>query len=104
MKIKFVDSKIEIFIKELSMIEQAEVSHLRELLEGFGHEIRMPYSKKISGDLFELRGKGKTKVRVLYAFRDDSALILHIFIKKTQKIPVREIDIALHKLWLFDNI
>jgi phage-related protein len=103
-KIIIVDSKTENFLDSLDDQEQVKINRLKELLVRFGHELRMPYSKKIHRNLFELRGKGEIKIRIIYAFRFDFALILHAFVKKTQKIPKWEIDKALHKLKMFDTI
>jgi phage-related protein len=103
-KIIIIDLKTEKFIDSLDDEEQVKVDRLKDLLMRFGHELRMPYSKKICSDLFELRGKGNIKIRILYAFRFDFALILHAFVKKNQKIPKQEINTALHKLKMFDTI
>lgn len=56
----------------------------------------LPQSKALGGGLYELRVRGKQEIRMFYVFHQSSAVILHIFIKKTQKTPAREINIA-HK-------
>jgi len=58
-----------------------------------------PYSKKIHCDIFELRIKVGDHYRILYAFfYKDSVILLHIFKKKTNKIPKKELDLALRRL------
>lgn len=104
MEIVFIDSSIEDFLAKLDDSEESKVNSLKKLLEEFGYLLRMPYSKKIGEDLYELRSNGKIKVRILYTFRFDCAVILHMFIKKTQKTPRQEIETALRKLKVFDNI
>lgn len=56
-------------------------------------------SKKIEGakNLFELRIKGKNKnVRIFYCFKKNRMIILlHGFVKKSQKIPSRELKLAI---------
>jgi phage-related protein len=84
--------------------ERSKTSKLIKMLEKYGRHLGPPHSKKIEGDLFELRMIGRIKVRIFYAFRAEEALILHAFIKKTQKLPRQEIDMALRKLRLFDTI
>lgn len=55
-------------------------------------------SKKIEGvkNLFELRIKGKNKnIRIFYCFRKDRIIILqHGFVKKSKKIPLKELKLV----------
>jgi phage-related protein len=104
MDIIIFDDKTKHFLLNLNIDDQLKVTRLRDLLKEFGHQLRMPYSKKISNNLFELRSNGNIKVRILYTFKFHSAIILHAFIKKSQKIPKQEVEIALHKLRTLDNI
>lgn len=68
------------------------------LLETFGNRLGMPYSKQISRNLFELRVRGKQEIRIFYCFHQNQAVILHFFIKKSQKTPRKEIEIALSRI------
>ena len=54
----------------------------------------MPASKSLGGGMFELRTTGKIQVRMFYCFHKGKAHILHAFVKKTAKIPSRELDLA----------
>ena len=46
-------------------------------------------------DIFELRIVGKTQIRLLFMiYNKDIFLLVHIFIKKTQKTPLRDIRLA----------
>ena len=58
-------------------------------------------SKKIKGvkNLFELRIKGKNIIiRLFYCYKKNKIIIiLHGFIKKTQKIPVKELKTAIKR-------
>lgn len=55
----------------------------------------MPNAKSIGGGLFELRVRGRQEVRVLYIFvRGKNIYLLHGFLKKTQAIPKRDLNIA----------
>ena len=62
-----------------------------------GFRITMPHSKKIVNDLFELRISGSVEVRVFYTFYCDKAYLLYAFIKKSKKIPLKEMRIALRR-------
>lgn len=64
-------------------------------------------SKKIKRikNLFELRIKGKNIIiRFFYCYRKNKIIIiLHGFIKKTQKLPVKELEIAIKRKKEFEN-
>jgi len=91
---------IENFIESLEGNTIVKVIRTIELLKAFGHEIGMPHSKKITADMFELRIRGRQEVRIFYTFYKKSAYLLHGFIKKTRKIPPKELNTALIKLKL----
>lgn len=69
-----------------------------DLLEVNGPMVRMPYSEALGNGLFEIRIKQGTDIsRVLYFFTAGRKIILtNGFVKKTQKVPVREINLARH--------
>jgi len=58
--------------------------------------MREPFVKHIDGDIWELRPLGN---RILYAYyKDNKFILLHHFIKKTQKLPPRELEQAKRNL------
>ncbi len=68
------------------------------LLETFGNTLGMPYSKKVADDLYELRVRGTQEIRMFYCYHVNQAVILHCFIKKSQKIPQKELETAAQRL------
>ena len=62
----------------------------------FGANLGMPHTKPIENGLFELRLKSKEGIaRVFFCTKVGKRIImLHLFIKKTQKIPQKELTIA----------
>lgn len=66
------------------------------LLEKNGTDLRMPYSEHLIDGIFELRAKvGSNISRVLFFFVIGSKVVLtNGFIKKTQKTPKKEIELA----------
>ena len=95
---------VEKFIKSLSASTIAKVIHGVDLLEKHGPFVGMPHSKKLGKDLFELRIRGNEEVRILYSFVNNKIYLLHGFRKKKQKIPHKEIDIALKRLHFLTDI
>ncbi len=81
----------ETFLESLSAAELAKALRVVDLLEAFGSDLRMPHSRHVSGGLLELRIRGKRETRIFYCFKNNKAMLLHGFIKKTKKASIREI-------------
>jgi len=58
----------------------------------------MPHVKKVSRLLYELRVRGEQEVRIFFTIQDEKVFFIHGFIKKTQKTPRWEIEIAEKRL------
>jgi len=69
---------------------------LTDLMVEFGANLGMPHTKSIESGLFELRVKSKEGIaRVFFCTKVGKRIImLHVFIKKTQKTPKKELTIA----------
>jgi phage-related protein len=91
-------ASVEFFTAELTPIELAKFLHTVELLEQFGNQLGLPHSRHMGDGLLELRVRGKREIRILYCFHMKSAVLLHIFIKKTEKTQIREITKALSRM------
>ncbi|NQU82769.1 MAG: type II toxin-antitoxin system RelE/ParE family toxin [Parcubacteria group bacterium] len=102
MQIRIFDNSLEKFIKSLEKSTIAKVLRAIDLLELFGHNLKLPHSRKITKNLFELRTRGSQEVRIFYIFRGTEIVLLHGFIKKSQKIPRKEINIAIQKMKALD--
>lgn len=71
-----------------------------ELIRSHGLEkVREPYVKHLEGPVWEMRLKGKDGiVRAAYVTATGRrVVVVHVFGKKTQKTPRREIEIALRR-------
>lgn len=98
MEVYFFDDKIERFIDSHDVGTQTKIGRTIGLLEKYGHQIGPPHSKKVSRDLFEIRIRGNIEVRIFYAFHKQKIILLHGFVKKSQKTPRNELEIAVSKL------
>lgn len=98
MKIEIYNNSVEKFIQSLEKDTIAKTIHVIELLEKFGNTLGMPHSKMVSRGIFELRISGSQNIRIFYVFSKNKAVLLHGFIKKTPKIPSKEINIAIKRL------
>ncbi len=104
MEVQFFDEALVKFIRTLEQSTGAKIFRAIDLLERFGSTLGMPHSKKIALRLFELRIRGQQEVRILYAFHNNTAMLLHGFVKKTDRIPARELRTALQKLATLDKV
>lgn len=88
------DEIVKESIKKLQKSTIGKVIHHIDLLQAQGPLLPMPYSKKITGNIYELRTRGRQEIRIFYAFIKNEIYLLHLFQKKTQKTPANEIKIA----------
>lgn len=67
-----------------------------QLLREFGPALREPYSKALKNGIFEIRAKQSSDItRILYFFCVGHEIVLtNGFVKKTQKTPQGEIELA----------
>ena len=93
-----IEGSVEKLIASLEKPTIAKVLRTIDLLEKFGHRLGMPHSKKVKKDLFELRIRGKQEIRIFYGFHKKQIILVHAFIKKSQKTPQRELKAALRKM------
>jgi phage-related protein len=104
-QIEFYNEKIE---KETLLFPKtilAKLLHIFELIEDLGPQLGEPYTKSLKNGLFEIRAKGKEGIgRSIYCYqKDNKIIILHSFIKKTNKTPKKELEIALKRKKEVDN-
>jgi len=65
----------------------------------FGWPLGMPLVKNLGHKLWELRSTiPKGIVRIIFMAKGGNIVLLHAFIKKTQKTPKQEIEIAVKRL------
>lgn len=79
-----------------SRIKLNKIQDYINALSKYGLQLREPYIKHLDGEIWELR---PLRDRILFvAWHDGSFVLLHQFMKKTQKTPVREIEKAKREL------
>lgn len=69
----------------------------------FGWPLGMPHVRKMEEHLWEIRSRlSKRRIaRILFTIRDSKMILLHGFIKKSQRTPQRDLNLARNrsKLW-----
>jgi len=84
------------FILRLDPKMQAKILKILDLLQVNGPYMRLPYSEHLEDGIFEIRAKQSTNIsKILYFFTIGQKIVLtNGFVKKTQKTPKWEIDLA----------
>jgi phage-related protein len=88
-----VDKELE----QLPVDMLARFTRVSELIEKFGpQQVGMPHVRSLRDKLWEIRASGRDGIaRGIYiAIKDRRIIVLRVFIKKTEKTPGKEIDIA----------
>ena len=100
------DNPIEQFLDSLSERQQVKILRIFQYIKEYGLSAILPHTKKLTGtSLWEIRILGKDNIRVLYVIPTSNfVLVLHGFIKKSQKTPIKELQTALarHEQWKRD--
>lgn len=98
--VETLDTTVDEEIAALPADMRARLSRISTLIEEFGLErVHEPHIKHLEGALWEMRMKGKDGIsRALYVTaRQKRVVIVRVFVKKTEKTPRREIELALRR-------
>lgn len=98
--VTFLDEEVRAALDGLPADIRARFVRIVHLIEGHGLElIREPYVKHLEGPVWEMRMKGKDGIaRAAYVTATGRrVVVVHVFQKKTQKTPRREIETALRR-------
>ena len=86
------------FIEEQDKIIRTKIGLSIRLLINNGPYLKPPYIKKLQSKLYELRISGKVEIRIFYTIFKNEYYLLHAFKKKSQKIPAKELRVALDRI------
>ncbi len=79
---------------------RAVYARITERIVVFGPNLGMPFTRSMGDGLFEIRAKGREGIgRAFFCtFVGSKVMILHSFIKKSQKTPAKELAIARRRM------
>ena len=94
--IQYYSERVQQEIMSLPAGIQARYIHYTKRMLVHGPNLGMPHSRAMGDGLFELRMKASEGIgRVFYCTLIKQRIVmLHTFIKKTQKTPASELDVA----------
>lgn len=99
-QIEFLNDVARAEVEDLPADLRARFERIGELIRTHGLErVGEPYVKHLEGKIWEMRMKGRDGIaRSLYVTAAGRrVVVLRTFIKKTQKTPRREIDLAVQR-------
>lgn len=99
-------SPIVSFLDSLSSIQQAKTLRIFQTIKEYGLQSALAHIRHITGtQISEIRILGKDNIRILYITKKPiGIIILHGFIKKTQKTPTKELHKAIQRLHNWDTM
>jgi phage-related protein len=99
--VEVLNDLVEAELLSLPKDMQARFLRITELLESFGpQQVGMPHVRPLGEKLWEMRFGGKAGIgRAIYtAVAGRRLIVLHAFVKKTQKTPRSAMTLALERL------
>jgi phage-related protein len=86
------------WLRSLSKDEKKLIGEDIKTLQ-YGWPIGMPLVKKLCKGIWEIRTNLENKIsRVLFTLLGDQIFLLHGFIKKTEKTPKNDLDLAINRM------
>ncbi len=98
--IETLNATVDAELDELPADMRARLIRISELIESVGlTNVKEPHVRHVRSQLWEIRLKGKAGIaRALYVTaKEQRVVIVRAFIKKTEKTPTGEIDLALQR-------
>lgn len=98
--VETLNATVDAELAELPADMRARLVRISELIESVGlPNVKEPHVRHIRGSLWEIRLKGKAGIaRALYVTANEQrVVIVRAFVKKTEKTPSGEIDLALER-------
>jgi phage-related protein len=99
-RVEFLDERVLAALETQPTDIRASFLRITRLIEAEGiDKLREPYVKHLEGPVWEMRMKGRDGIaRAAYVTASGQRIVVvHVFAKKTQKTPRREIEIALKR-------
>lgn len=79
-----------------SRIKLNKIEFIISNLQEYGIDLGMPYIRRINNDLWEMR---PIRDRIFFfSYKNNELVLLHYFLKKTDKTPTSEIDKAMYEM------
>ena len=99
----FLDKNAEKELREFDEEVQLEFEAYFKILQLEG-KLDFPSARKVTRNIFEIRIKLKGEYRGFYAYIGKlDVVILHFFRKKTQKTPIKDLELTQRRLKQYES-
>lgn len=86
------------WLKSLEQVDRKSIGEDIKTVQ-FGWPLGMPLVRKLETNLWEVRSNLKDRIaRAVFTVRDNTMILLHGFIKKAQKTPATDLNMARKRL------
>jgi len=86
------------WLKSLEQVDRKSIGEDIKTVQ-FGWPLGMPLVRKLETNLWEVRSNLKDRIaRVVFTVHDNTMILLHGFIKKAQKPPATDLNMARKRL------
>lgn len=98
--LSYYNAKVAAQVEAWPVGVRASYLRIIETMQTHGPDLGMPHTRAMGAGLFEIRAKGREGIgRALYCtVVNRRIVVLHTFVKKTNKTPKRELDTARKRL------
>ena len=98
--VTFYSEKVEQETLALPAGVLASFLRITELMEEFGPNLGRPHTAPLRNGLFEIRAKGREGIArsVFCTVKDEEIVVLITVVKKSNKIPKRQMETALKRM------
>lgn len=90
---------IQNYLNDLDIPVRAKVLRTLQLISRYGLSSLIPQLRKIvSTPLWELRILGRNNIRIICCKQNHNTIVIvHVFVKKTNKTPLRDLRISMER-------
>ena len=98
--IEYYNEKVRLTVDAWPHGIRAFYARVTDRMKIYGPNLGLPFTRPFGGGLFELRASGKEGIgRAFFCtVKEQRIIVLHAFIKKTDKTPRKELEIARKRL------
>lgn len=89
-----VVDRAEKFVETFNDAMASKLVRAIDLFKQFGGDLGLPHTKQIKKGLYELRLPGHPAIRLFYTVQNHQIIIFYGYIKKTMKLPLKELHTA----------
>jgi phage-related protein len=95
-KIKYYNEAVKQDVRCFEKSIKAKYFAITDMILEHGPHLGMPFTKTMGKGLFEIRAKGQAGIArgFFCTIKNNTIIILHVFVKKTQKTPQKELNLA----------